>query len=504
MSDTILDWDDISDIRYNPFTRVYSPRMIGYGVISAERRTIPTTSPYWVKLYEAPQENVPSSTRIVLVGTGETMREVSMTQTPANKEYRVCYDELGNGIVEFNANQKGLQIDCSYYGLGTVLQRQALATKLEAQFTITLAANDSEASSKVSADYILSAGQDAGAQINTLLGLLGANGGEIKLFEGTYDVKTQIDMVANCTLSGSGKSTVLKRMDAVVSIIDVNVNYVTLKDFSIDGNKATYTGVNYAGIYGHQNPYASYINIRSYNNDDFGFYYCFNVNNCLASGNTRGFSDCQYISNSNSFSNTGRGFYECDNVSNCRSLSNGSNGFENCNYIGSCFSYGNTLNGFFVCALISASYARDNDVNGFLSSQQITGCQAYSNTADGFDSCLEITGCKSDSNVIGYESCEYVSSCLAESNSGDGFNGCISVSACKSISNGVDGYDGCYGVIMSRALSNTANGFKDCVGCQHNNSVGNGTNWPGAGNQNFVDWSGGENAGDTSTGGWNH
>jgi hypothetical protein len=132
--DTIFSYDNIIDLRYNPFTGVYTPKKIGYGIIPPEVRTVPTTAPYQIKLYEHPQENVPSTTNIETVG-GTPLREVSFNQSPASGEYRVCYDELGNGIVEFNSAQKGVQMNISYYGLGSILQKTSFRLVQEAYYT---------------------------------------------------------------------------------------------------------------------------------------------------------------------------------------------------------------------------------------------------------------------------------------------------------------------------------------------------------------------------------
>ena len=131
--DTIFNYDDIADLRYNPFTNTYTPKKIGYGIIPPEVRTVPTTAPYQIKLFESPQENVPSTTAIETTVGGTPLREMSFNQTPASGEFRVCYDELGNGIVEFNAAQKGVQMNISYYGLGSLIQKTALI--FEAYYT---------------------------------------------------------------------------------------------------------------------------------------------------------------------------------------------------------------------------------------------------------------------------------------------------------------------------------------------------------------------------------
>lgn len=141
MSDTILDYDGIIDYRYNPFTETWDPKKIGYGLNPAERRTIPNSAPYWIKLYEGIQENAPSTTNITLVVGGTTLSEVAKSRTPSDGQYRVNYDERGHGIIEFNSAQKGLQVDIQYYGLGSLFQKLTLDANFARRILETYANN---------------------------------------------------------------------------------------------------------------------------------------------------------------------------------------------------------------------------------------------------------------------------------------------------------------------------------------------------------------------------
>jgi hypothetical protein len=130
MSDSVLNYDDIEDYRFDPFTGVISPKLIGYGANAPETRTVPGASPYQIKLFESPQENAPSTTRITKVVGGAELTEVSKTTVPANNQYRVNYDEEGNGIIEFNSAQAGVQLNIQYYGLGSLFQKITLDTRV--------------------------------------------------------------------------------------------------------------------------------------------------------------------------------------------------------------------------------------------------------------------------------------------------------------------------------------------------------------------------------------
>jgi hypothetical protein len=116
----------IADFRYDGFRNTYSPKLIGYGGNDPETRLVPNTFPYQIKLFEGIQENVPSTTRVKLVSLGIELVEVEKTQTPANMQYRVNYDELGYSVLEFNSAQKNVQVEISYYGLGHLIQKATL------------------------------------------------------------------------------------------------------------------------------------------------------------------------------------------------------------------------------------------------------------------------------------------------------------------------------------------------------------------------------------------
>ena len=63
MSDSVLNYDDIVDARYNPYTDVWTAFTIGTSGNPAEVRTVPASSPYWIKTFEIPEENQYNSPR---------------------------------------------------------------------------------------------------------------------------------------------------------------------------------------------------------------------------------------------------------------------------------------------------------------------------------------------------------------------------------------------------------------------------------------------------------
>ena len=124
----MLEYDSIQDFSYNPFTCVCTPISVGYDGADCEVRTIPNSSPYFIKMYHAPIENSPSYTDIYIGATQLT--EIAATQCPTNNQYRVNYVEKGRGIAEFHPNQKGCEACLCYCHVGTMLSKDALDVRL--------------------------------------------------------------------------------------------------------------------------------------------------------------------------------------------------------------------------------------------------------------------------------------------------------------------------------------------------------------------------------------
>jgi hypothetical protein len=387
VSDTVLNFDDISDVRYNPFTGVYTPKLVGYGSISPELRTIPNSSPYIIKLFEQPQRNTPSTTIITLVSTSEILQEANKTQTLSNKQFKVNYDELDVGKVEFHPNQKGLQVSIKYYALGTINQKSAFGFQLNGVGnSITLASSDSLGTSKTIADSIITVGQDAGAVINSYIDSLNARGGgSIFLFEGNYTITTKIIMKSNVSIIGVGSGTILNK-NANIDVIDVtDANNILLREFRIDGKKATYTG---NGISGTAGPVlnARVVSVSVKNCTSNGFNVVNNVSTSYATGCAVGFQSCSNVVACFAKANTD-GFKACTNVTGCRADSNTQDGFSGTTGYSSCRSISNTRYGFNGCFEMSACISATNGSHGFNNCDMLTACEANGNTGNGFDAC---------------------------------------------------------------------------------------------------------------------
>jgi hypothetical protein len=123
MADSTITFSDVSDLRYNPFTGAWTPKIYGWGgATPAERRTVPAVAPYWIKLFELPKQDLPATLKVVIVA-GAQLTEVPFTQIPGATEFRVNYTAPTAGIVEFNSAQAGIQMDIHYSGLGHNLNK---------------------------------------------------------------------------------------------------------------------------------------------------------------------------------------------------------------------------------------------------------------------------------------------------------------------------------------------------------------------------------------------
>ena len=103
-------------------------------------------------------------------------------------------------------------------------------------------------------DYLCDGTADQ-AEINAAITALPATGGEIVILDGTYNITAKISVnKSNVTLSGNGNATILKRMwsstvNEGVITVETGLSYCKIKDFYIDGNKATFASSNNYSIY---------------------------------------------------------------------------------------------------------------------------------------------------------------------------------------------------------------------------------------------------------------
>ena len=102
-------------------------------------------------------------------------------------------------------------------------------------------------------DYLCDGTNDH-AEINQAIQDLPADGGEIIILDGTYNIGARIDVNKNnVTIRGNGDATVLKRMwnsGFAEGVITINIaSNCKIENLQIDGNRSTYTSSNNYGIY---------------------------------------------------------------------------------------------------------------------------------------------------------------------------------------------------------------------------------------------------------------
>ena len=102
-------------------------------------------------------------------------------------------------------------------------------------------------------DYLCDGTADQ-VEINAAITALPANGGEIVILDGTYNITAKINVnKSNVSIRGNGNATILKRMynsavdEGIISL--TSVNYCKISNLQIDGNKVAYTSYDNRGIY---------------------------------------------------------------------------------------------------------------------------------------------------------------------------------------------------------------------------------------------------------------
>jgi len=102
-------------------------------------------------------------------------------------------------------------------------------------------------------DYLCDGTADQ-VEINAAITALPANGGEIIILDGTYNITAKINVNKNnVSITGNGNSTILKRMynstlsEGIITL--ASVSYCRISDLNIDGNRVAYTSGNNLGVY---------------------------------------------------------------------------------------------------------------------------------------------------------------------------------------------------------------------------------------------------------------
>lgn len=414
----MFNYDDIANFRYNPFKpqgKREQPKAIGYGANPAEVHVIDSIGQ--ISLYEYINEYSPTRTIITDTTTGTLLTE-STSLNPAKNQFSVCYDDLGNGKIQFHSSRIGNSVSVKYYGMGTRPQVSTLKFQiLGSSSTKIVASSDSASGSQEIADEIILTTEDAGAKIKNISIELSANGGgEIKILEGTYNCQTVIPANQYVKITGSGYGTELKRNANNTYVIEMSP-FSKVSDLRINGNKSSYTGAGINNIF-----YTSSIDsVLVHDCNSSNFQICYNVSNCF------------------SWNSNASGFNGCKQISNCYSYDNGNDGFNDCFQAGNCYAYNNTRYGFNVSDLVASCYSYSNGDSGFYQCQDISANYSYTNAGSGFEECNEVSSSRSTANDIdGFLNSENITSSKAVANTGNGFNGCKSMGFNYSTGNGTN------------------------------------------------------------------
>lgn len=181
----------IVDYRLDPFLGTFNVR-----AINNEKHTVPTSSPYTIRLNEVPQKTDPTTLRVTYSG-GAALTEVAAQ--PAQGQYWPDYNTTEHGIADwntgtllFNAADAGKVVLVSYNGLGTLTDDRLLDM---AEITVTSSIQperDAIVSSVVSYDSTMNSG--GRGNITSTRGRIKTHKG---LSAGTYTLRRVIQHLVN-------------------------------------------------------------------------------------------------------------------------------------------------------------------------------------------------------------------------------------------------------------------------------------------------------------------
>jgi hypothetical protein len=223
----------------------------------------------------------------VVVASQQTIRLVGGTtaQRPVSP---------AEGMLYFDTDTKQLLV----YGGAQWQNMSRTATKVVAAST---------SQNPAGADYQVTTAEetagDADSKIQSAINALPSAGGTVYLMEGTYTIDTAIILPDNVTLSGAGRSTIIKLKDNINATMNAIENSdrnasapydekIIIRDLSIDGNKTNNTGSQY-GINllnlgaGTNQVGATITNVISEQFNQHGIYIQDSYNNLISNNITR-------------------------------------------------------------------------------------------------------------------------------------------------------------------------------------------------------------------------
>ena len=196
--------------------------------------------------------------------------------------------KIGDGVTAYNSldyvgteSFSGSEIDTL---LTTVNSSNISAThKITRSATLVIAASDSSAKSKAQADYVCDGTNDE-VSILSAVSALPETGGKIIFLRGTYNIQSDCIFTTDyLTLEGEGYSTIFS-ISNTAKFYFSGVNYLNLKNFKVDGN--AHTG---SGLYFHDGcAFVNVTNVWVKDSSDHSFYlydiHDFVISGCIAEG----------------------------------------------------------------------------------------------------------------------------------------------------------------------------------------------------------------------------
>lgn len=334
-----------------------------------------------------------------------------------------------------------------------------------------IAASDSPTKWKNLASYTLTASEDVGAKINTLINTDGE--ATIVLSPGTFRISTTIqpNVGVSANILGQGRSrTILDTNGAKVRIVYLPGSYTGT--FNFRGFKVLLASV----------PLGT-TDLRVFEGDNT-YDTCFEdilVEVTSPTATSAAYIDVfwklRYLirckvkwTNVDDNDVSSRAFVWCLFLFYCESYATGCDSSAGGEFFPICYY-------MFGCRAVAVSCGASYFWIGFSGTTMI-GCEAIgdktgsSSPGGGFTGGIAV-GCYSYQHPgIGFNLSQ-ASGCWAYDNKGDGFNSCYYVTSCIAQGNDSDGFASCEHVVACKADTNGAYGFVGCKQCQQNYATGN-------------------------------
>jgi parallel beta-helix repeat protein len=202
--------------------------------------------------------------------------------------YTFLYTKTGKTSAE-NTELAGLQTDLANYII-TASEWNGMPPRAA---TLVVAASNSSAAGKASADYVCTGTNDH-TVINSAITALGTNAGKVVLLEGLFAIAASINLPSNVSLEGQGDATVLQIPNANNATFNMIQNAdstngntgIDVSNLKIDGNNANNTtGTQMIGVKFTKVTYSTIENITVTNMRTDGIYLLSSDNNTIT-GNT--------------------------------------------------------------------------------------------------------------------------------------------------------------------------------------------------------------------------